>query len=93
MAFTIHTIRRKVVNEEYEFAIPHFFEEMANDHLTFADIQRVIVTGQIRQKFTRDPRGKRYEVVGTSIDGRTVAVICRIKSTGKLLFITTYRVE
>lgn len=93
MAVTIHTIRRKVANEEYEFTIPHFFEEMTNDRLTFADIQRVIATGQIRQKFTRDPRGKRYEVVGTSIDRRQVAVICRIKSTGKLLFITTYRVE
>ena len=31
-------------NGEYEFAIPHFFEEMANDDLLFADIERVIAT-------------------------------------------------
>jgi hypothetical protein len=30
---------------DYEFAIPHFFEEMANDDLLFADIEKVIATG------------------------------------------------
>lgn len=49
-----------------------------------------IANGQIRRKFTRDPRGTRYEIVGTAMDGREIAVICRIKSTGKLLLITTY---
>ena len=78
---------------EYEFAIPHFFEEMANDDLLFADIERVIVTGRIRRRFTRDPRGARYEIVGTTTDDREAAVICRLKQTGKLLFITTYVLE
>jgi len=75
---------------EYEFAIPHFFEEMANDGLLFADIERIIAGGRIRRRFTRDPRGARYEIIGSAADGREVAVICRIKDTGKLLFITTY---
>ena len=66
---------------------------MANDDLVFADIERVIATGRIRRRFTRDPRGARYEVVGNATDERVVAVICRIKETGKLLFITTYAVE
>ncbi|HEV7746976.1 MAG TPA: DUF4258 domain-containing protein [Pyrinomonadaceae bacterium] len=77
----------------YEFAIPHFFEEMANDDLIFADIESVIATGRIRRRFRRDPRGIRYEVVGATTDDREVAVICRIKETGKLLFITTYALE
>lgn len=38
-------------------------------------------------------RGVRYEVVGTATDEREVAVICRLKETGKLLFITTYALE
>ena len=75
---------------DYEFAVPHFFEEMANDDLVFADIEKVIATGRVRRRFTRDPRGARYEVVGKTTDEREVAVICRIKETGKLLFITTY---
>jgi hypothetical protein len=78
---------------EYEFAIPHFFEEMANDDLLFADIERVVATGRIRRRFKRDPRGIRYEVVGAATDEREVAVICRLKETGKLLFITTYAIE
>lgn len=78
---------------EYEFAIPHFFEEMANDDLLFADIESLIATGRIRRRFTRDPRGDRYEIVGTTTEERKAAVICRIKETGKLLFITTYALE
>jgi hypothetical protein len=82
-----------VRESNYEFAIPHFFEEMANDDLIFADIESVIATGRIRRRFRRDPRGIRYEVVGATTDDREVAVICRIKETGKLLFITTYALE
>jgi hypothetical protein len=58
-----------VRNGEYEFAIPHFFEEMANDDLVFADIEKVIANGRIRRRFTRDSRGARYEIVGTTTDG------------------------
>lgn len=86
----IHTIREKIRRQEYEFAIPHFFEEMANDNLNFADIEMAIYKGRVNRKFTRDPKGTRYEVVGPAIDGKEIAIICRIKSTGKLLLITTY---
>jgi len=63
---------------------------MAADELEFADVKRAIATGRIRRKFTRDPRGVRYEIVGQAVDGREIGIICRIKSTGKLLFITVY---
>ena len=66
---------------------------MANDDLVFADIETVIATGRIRRRFAHDLRGIRYEVVGTATDQRRVAVICRLKETGKLLFITTYVLE
>ena len=86
----INNIREKIVKQEYEFTIPHFFEEMANDNLTFMDIEMAINKGRINRKFTRDPRGARYEIIGPVTDGRKIAIICRIKSTGKLLLITTY---
>ena len=89
----IDRIRQKVADEAYEFAVPHFFEEMADDHLIFPDIEMAIACGYIRRRFAGDPRGSRYEVVGRTTDGREIAVICRIKSTGKLLFITTYALE
>jgi hypothetical protein len=43
----IHTIREKIRKQEYEFTIPHFFEEMANDNLTFADIEMAIYKGRV----------------------------------------------
>lgn len=86
----IERIRKKIRDGDYEFTIPHFFEEMAEDNLAFADIEMAIANGRVRRKFTRDPRGTRYEVGGGAIDGREVAVVCRFKSTGKLLLITTY---
>jgi hypothetical protein len=89
----IDVIREKVGNLQYEFTFPHFFEEMVNDKLTLRDIEMAIAKGRIRRRFTRDPRGTRYEIVGTATDGRPVAIICRIKETGRLLFITTYLAE
>ena len=89
----IQNIREKITKQEYEFTIPHFFEEMAEDNLTFKDIEMAINNGRINRKFTKDPRGIRYEVVGPAISGREIAIICRIKSTGKLLLITTYVLE
>lgn len=89
----IDVIRDKVQSGEYEFAIPHFFEEMANDDLVFGDIEKAVATGRIRRRFKGEPRGPRYEIVGTATDDREVAVICRLKATGKLLFITTYALE
>jgi len=89
----IDTIRAKVRAEQYEFAIPHFFEEMAEDDLIFADIEMAIANGRVGRRFTRGPRGTRYEVVGPATNGRQIAVICRLKETGNLLFITTYALE
>ena len=59
-----------MLDGEYEFAIPHFFEEMANDELLFADIESLVANTRIRRRFTRDPRGARYEIGGTTTDGK-----------------------
>ena len=88
----IKRIREKVESQEYEFTIPPFFEELANDDLIFADVEAAIASGRLHRVFTDDPRGTRYEIIGESTDGRTIAVICRIKETGKLLFITTWEI-
>lgn len=38
---------------------------MANDNITFSDIEKAIANGRIHSKLTRDPRGIRYEIIGT----------------------------
>ncbi len=88
----IRAIREAVRKMEYEFAIPHFFDEMENDGLLFSDIESAIFNGRINEVYTDDPRGPRYEIVGTAADGRTIGVICRIKETHWLLFITTWEI-
>ena len=89
----LQAIQRLMADGEYEFTIPHFFEAMADDDLILPDIEMAIAQGYIRQHFTRDPCGTRYEIVGSATDEREIAVICRIKSTGELLLITTYALE
>ena len=89
----IEKIRQKILAGNYEFALPHFFEEMANDKLIFADIEWAIAEGRIARRFTKDYPGTRYEIVGDSTDGRKIGVICRLKENGKVLFITTYELE
>ena len=52
-----------------------------------------IANGRVRRRFTRDRRGTRYEVEGPTTNGREIGVICRIKETGRLLFLTVYVLE
>jgi len=85
----IDVIRRKVHDGEYEFAIPHFFEKMANRRPALADIESAIATphpASVHPRSTRRPLRDRWK----SDDERKIAVICRLKETGELLFITTY---
>ena len=60
----IHRIREKIAGQEYEFTIPHLFEEMTNDNLIFADIEMAIANGRIRRKFTRDPEEYVMKLLG-----------------------------
>ena len=68
----IERIRKKIRDGDYEIAIPHFFEEMADDNLSFDDIENAMAQGRVRKKFTRDPRGTRYEIVGPATDKRNI---------------------
>lgn len=81
----LQDMQRRMANGEYEFAIPHFFEEMAEDDLILPEIEMAIAHGHSRRHCTRAPRGTRYEIVGLATDEREIAVICRINNTGKLL--------
>jgi hypothetical protein len=66
---------------------------MSNDELIAIDVENAILTGKVTKRFKRDERGVRYEVIGESCDGRPVAVVCRIISTGWLRIITVFALE
>jgi hypothetical protein len=81
---------RQAIREQKYRVSSHANEEMSEDELEAKDIERVVLTGRIARRFTRDPRGVRYEVVGDATDGRRACVVCRFLPSGVLLIITAY---
>lgn len=92
MKKTIDKLRQLVREQRYTIS-SHANEEMSDDELTALDVEQTILTGKIKKRFTRDPRGIRYEIVGHASDSRSVAVVCRMLSTGRLRIITVYGLE
>jgi len=66
---------------------------MANDLLVAIDVENTILTGTITKKFTKDPRGVRYEVTGQACVGRAVTVICRIVAGNWLRIVTVFELS
>ena len=58
-----------------------------------ADIEYIIQTGKITQRFTKDSRDRRYAVFGDTTDNRRAYVVCRFLLSGVLLIITAYVAE
>jgi hypothetical protein len=86
-------IQSAVINGDYDVTV-HAVEEMAEDGLDIFDVESAIAGGQVTRMETDDPRGARYTIVGTAVNGRThVAVIGRFKETGIFLVITVYSVN
>ena len=85
-------IRQAVREENYRIS-SHANEEMSEDDLEAKDIENIILTGKIVRKFTHDPRGTRYKILGDSTDGRQAYVVCRFLPSKVLLIITAYLKE
>ena len=81
---------RKAIREQRYRISSHANEEMAEDDLMAEDLESIVLTGQIARKFTKDPRGTRYEVVGETAEGRQGCIVCRFLSSGVFLIITAY---
>ena len=92
MKKAIEKLRELVRREEYEIST-HANEEMSNDDLVSIDVENAILTGKIEKRFTRDPRGTRYEVLGEACDNRPIVVVCRIARSSSLIIITVYALE
>ena len=72
----------------------HADDEMAEDNLVVLDVESAILTGQIDQVLTKDPRGTRYVVIGDATDLRTpVGVVARFVEHDQLLIVMVYEVK
>jgi hypothetical protein len=71
----------------------HAMEEMAEDLLTIEDIEAAVLSGRVSRIEKDDPRGTRYIIEGTAMDGQTpVEVVGRFATSGIYLVITVYEV-
>ena len=89
---TIHRMRQAIRQQRYRIS-SHANEEMSEDGLEARDIENIILGGKVARKFTRDPRGTRYEIVGKTTDDSSGDVVCRFLPSGILLIITAYLEE
>lgn len=68
-------------------------EEMAEDNLDIEDVEAAILNGLIGRTERDDPRGTKYVIEGTAVDGETpVGVVGRFVTTGRYLIITVYEI-
>jgi hypothetical protein len=88
----LERIRNAVLDRHYVLT-EHAYEEMDDDHLDVLDVESAILTGEIKQTLTADPRGTRYVVVGNATDEHTpVGVVVRFAEHDQMLVITVYEI-
>jgi hypothetical protein len=86
----LRTIQEKVRARQFVVTL-HAEDEMYEDALAIADIERALLTGRIteRQKDQRTAESK-YVVTGESLGGDEIEVVCKIGPTDKVVVITVY---
>ena len=85
-------IRVAIRDATYDMTI-HAVEEMAEDKLDYLDVELSILNGALMRREKGDPRGTRYTVHGTGMDGVTpVGTVGRFTETGRYLIVTVYEV-
>jgi hypothetical protein len=86
----LERIRNAILDHQYTLT-EHAYEEMEEDGLDVLDVESAILTGEIEQAQTMDPRGTRYVVIGDATDKQTaVGVVVRFAERDQLLTITVY---
>jgi len=89
----LERIRNAILDSRYTLT-EHAYDEMEADNLDVLDVEAAILTGQIDQELTKDPRGTRYVVIGQATDQQTpVGVVARFVEHGQLLIITVYEIK
>ena len=82
----LQQIKRLVENGLY-YLTEHAVEEASIDDLDIYDVEYVLLNGRIRKTW---PKEAKFEVVGKSLHGQKVGVVCRITKGHKVRVITVY---
>ena len=65
----------------------HADDEAVEDELSVNDVEYGILTGRIRRTW---PKEGTLEIVGKTLDGRRIGIVCRLTQGGKVCVITVY---
>jgi hypothetical protein len=89
----LERMRNAVMDGRY-VPTEHAYDELEEDDLDVLNLESAILTGEIDQVLTMDPRGTRYVVIGNATDLTTrVGVVARFVPNEKLLIVTVYQIE
>jgi hypothetical protein len=78
---------QSLVRNGLYYLTEHADDEAQADGFDIYDIEQGMLSGKIRRSWPKD--GK-FEIAGTSMDGRAIGIVCRITSGGKARVITVY---
>lgn len=89
----LERIKKQVLECSYDVS-NHALDEAADDGFDIFDIDTALLTGKIEEKYTSDPRGTRYKIVGVAADRkRHVAVVGRFRGDMIFRIITVYETD
>ena len=89
----LERIRDAILDGQFTLT-EHAYDEMEQDHLDVLDVESAVLTGEIDQVLTADPRGTRFVILGHATDQVTpVAVVVRFVEHEQLLVITVYEIK
>lgn len=81
------------MEDRYKFSA-HALEEADDDRLLLEDVRTALLSGNLVETLTDDPRGERFVIRGSSLVGDCMLeVVCRFLPSGMLRIITVYELE
>jgi hypothetical protein len=88
----LNRIKLKISRGEYNFLDHSIYDKLEIYGLTTEDILNAVSTCESIIKQTNDVRGTRYVILGSTINGMPIEVVCRFYNE-KIYFITIYDYE
>lgn len=83
----ILNIIRQCIRDGLYYLTEHAVAEADEDDLEIYDVENVLLSGNIRKTW---PREKKFEIMGSTLDGRVACAVCRLTPGGKVRIITVY---
>lgn len=83
---TINFIQQLVRNGLY-YLTEHADERAISYAFDIYDIEYGFLTGKIRKTW---PKDNKYEVIGKTLEGRRIGIVCRITQAQKVRVLTVY---